>query len=253
MFHTVPAGCHTISLKSINPLSKTFAGISLQEKKFQFSYDKLLIATGGSPIIPDLSGFDLPGVLALKSLDDGRKIKSYLTSNTVKKVVIIGMGYIGLEMCEALRAGSIEVDMVKPGPVFLPWMEEEMSGVVRKEVETNKVTLYPGHTLKKIHAGGTRLQVICSDLILEADMVLVAIGIKPNSELASGAGLDLGTRMPIMLFRVKKRGYLWRYGRIAQAGPLPTISAAMPLSFRELPVQRCLRYLILKWRVPALP
>ena len=116
-------------VKSIHPLSKTVAGISLQEKKFQFSYDKLLIATGGSPIIPDLSGFDLPGVLALKSLDDGRKIKSYLTSNTVKKAVIIGMGYIGLEMCEALRARSIEVDMVKPGPVFLPWMEKEMSDV----------------------------------------------------------------------------------------------------------------------------
>jgi len=116
-------------VESIHPLSK----------KFRFSYDKLLIATGGSPIIPDLSGFDLPGVLALKSLDDGRKIKSYLTSNTVKKAVIIGMGYIGLEMCEALRARSIEVDMVKPGPVFLPWMEKEMSDVVRNEVETNKV------------------------------------------------------------------------------------------------------------------
>ncbi|MEA1946745.1 MAG: FAD-dependent oxidoreductase [Thermodesulfobacteriota bacterium] len=179
-------------VESINPLSKTVTGISLQEKKFQFSYDKLLIATGGSPIIPDLPGFDLPGVLALKSLDDGRKIKAYIKVNTVKKAVIVGMGYIGLEMCEALRARSIEVDMVKPGPVFLPWMEEELSGVVRKEVETNKVKLHPGHKLQKIEAEGRQLKVICSDLILEADMVLVAIGIKPNSELASGAGLDLG-------------------------------------------------------------
>lgn len=188
-------------VESIHPLSKTVAGISLQEKKFRFSYDKLLIATGGSPIIPDLSGFDLPGVLALKSLDDGRKIKSYLTSNTVKKAVIIGMGYIGLEMCEALRARSIEVDMVKPGPVFLPWMEKEMSDVVRNEVKTNKVKLYPGHALQKIHADGPRLQVICSDLSLEADMVLVAIGIKPNSELASGAGLDLGISNAIAVDR----------------------------------------------------
>ncbi len=191
-------------VKSINPLSKTVAGISLQGKNFQFSYDKLLIATGGSPIIPDLSGFDLPGVMALKNLDDGRKIKAYITSNTVKKAVIIGMGYIGLEMCEALRARSIEVDMVKPGPVFLPWMEEELSDVVKKEVETHKVTLHPGYTLQKIDAQGRQLKVICSDLILKADMVLVAIGIKPNSELASGAGLDLGIGNAIAVDRKLK-------------------------------------------------
>jgi NADPH-dependent 2,4-dienoyl-CoA reductase/sulfur reductase-like enzyme len=179
-------------VESIDPLNKTVAGISLQQKKFQFPYDKLLIATGGSPIIPDLAGFDLPGVLALKSLDDGRKIKAYINSHKVKKAVIIGMGYIGLEMCEALRARSIETGMVKPGPVFLPWMEEELSDVVRKEVETHNVKLYPGHTLQKIDTGDRHLQVICSDLILDADMVLVAIGITPNSELASGAGLDLG-------------------------------------------------------------
>jgi len=197
-------GIHVLTghcAESINPSNKTVAGISLQEKKFLFSYDKLLIATGGSPIIPDLSGFDLPGVLALKSLDDGRKIKAYIKSNPVKKVVIIGMGYIGLEMCEALRARSIKVDMVKPGPVFLPWMEEELSDVVKKEVETHKVTLYPGHKLQKIDAKGRRLQVICSDLILEADMVLVAIGIKPNSELASSAGLDLGLSHAIAVDR----------------------------------------------------
>ena len=200
-------GIHVLTghcVESIDPLSKTVSGISLQEKKFRFSYDKLLIATGGSPIIPELPGFDLPGVLVLKSLDDGRKIKAYLKSNRVKKAVIIGMGYIGLEMCEALRARSIEVDMVKPGPVFLPWMEEEMSDVVKKEVENHKVTLHPGQKLQKIDAKSRQLKVICSDLILEADMVLVAIGIKPNSELASGAGLDLGISREIAVDRTLK-------------------------------------------------
>jgi len=219
-------------VESIHPLSKTVAGISLQENKFRFSYDKLLIATGGSPIIPDLSGFDLPGVLALKSLDD----KSYLTSNTVKKAVIIGMGYIGLEMCEALRARSIEVDMVKPGPVFLPWMEKEMSDVVRNEVETNKVKLYPGHALQKIHADGPRLQVICSDLILEADMVLVAIGIKPNSELASGAGLDLG-RIPLAL-RANRAGWAVADNICGKAVELPGVAGTAVFKVFDLEVAR---------------
>jgi len=138
--------------ESIDTNNRTVEGTSLKGETFQFPYDKLLIATGGSPTIPDHPGFDLPGVMALKSLDDGRKIKAYIKSNNVKKAVIIGMGYIGLEMCEALRARAIEVDMVKPGPVFLPWMEEEMSDTVRKEVESNNVKLHLGHQVQKIES-----------------------------------------------------------------------------------------------------
>jgi NADPH-dependent 2,4-dienoyl-CoA reductase/sulfur reductase-like enzyme len=181
----------------IDPIGGTVSGTSLDGKAFDVSYDKLLIATGGSPIIPDLEGFDLPGVMALKSLDDGRKIKAYIKSNHVKKVVIIGMGYIALEMCEALRARSIDVDMVKPRPVFLPWMEKELADVVKNEVETHQIKLYLGHTIEKIDFENKWLKVICSDLELEADMVLAALGIKPNSELAAQAGLDLGVKNAI--------------------------------------------------------
>ena len=180
--------------ESIDPDNRSVFGTSVQGKAFQFSYDKLLIATGGSPIIPELPGFDLPGVMALKSLDDGRKIKSFIQSNPVKKAVIIGMGYIGLEMCEALRARSIDVVMLKPGPVFLPWMDEDLSKTVRQEVESNQVKLYLGHSIQKIEPVDSRLTVKCSDLTLETDMVLVAMGIKPNSELAAQAGIELGIK-----------------------------------------------------------
>ncbi len=182
---------------SIDPVGRIVSGTSLQGKAFDVSYDKLLIATGGAPIIPNLEGFDLPGVLALKSLDDGRKIKAFIQSNPVKKVVISGMGYIALEMCEALRARSIDVDMIKPRPVFLPWMENELADVVKNEVETHQINLHLGHTIEKIDVENERLKVLCSDLMIEADMVLVAIGIKPNSELAAQAGLDLGVKNAI--------------------------------------------------------
>jgi len=191
-------------VESIDPVKRTVVGTSGHKETFQFDYDKLLIATGGSPIIPDLPGFDLTGVMALKSLNDGRRIKAFIKSNNVKKAVIIGMGYIGLEMCEALRARSIEVEMVKPGPVFLPWMEEEMSNVVREEVESNNVKLHPGRLIQKIEANGQHLKVICSDLTLEADMVLVSMGIKPNSELAAQAGIDLGIKNSIAVDRKLK-------------------------------------------------
>ena len=184
-------------VESIDPVGRTVFGTSLQGKTFDVSYDKLLIATGASPIIPDLPGFNLSGVMALKSLDDGRKIKAYIQSNHVKKVVIIGMGYIALEMCEALRARSIDVDMIKPRPVFLPWMEKELAEIIRKELEVHQVKLHLGHTIEKIDVENKQLKVKCSDLVLEADLVLVAIGIKPNSELAAQAGLDLGVENAI--------------------------------------------------------
>jgi NADPH-dependent 2,4-dienoyl-CoA reductase/sulfur reductase-like enzyme len=180
--------------ESIDPAEMTVAVTSSEGNAFEFAYDKLLIATGASPIIPDLKGFDLPGVKALKSLDDGRKLKAYIQSNHVKKVVIIGMGYIALEMCEALRARSINVDMVKPRPVFMPWMDKELAEVVQKELEIHQVKSFPGHTIERIDAANGRLNVVCSDLILDADMVLVATGIRPNSKLAAAAGIELGAK-----------------------------------------------------------
>ena len=120
--------------ESVDPKNRTVSDVSADGTAFEFGYDKLLIATGGSPVMPDL-----PGVMALKSLDDGRKIKAYLKAHQVKKVVIIGMGYIGLEMCEALRARLVETAMVKPGPVFLPWMAPELSDIIRQELESNQV------------------------------------------------------------------------------------------------------------------
>ena len=176
---------------------KVVTGRTGEVTDFSFPYDKLLIATGGSPIYPDLPGVDLPGVFALKGLNDARKIKAFLEKKKNTKTVIIGMGYIGFEMCEALRQRSIDVDMVKPGLRVLPWMAEELSAVVQKEVQTQGVGLYPGIALEKINSKTDRLAVVGPDLELEADMVLVAIGIKPNSELAQEAGLDLSVQNAI--------------------------------------------------------
>jgi len=186
---------------NIDPAEKTVGGISVDGKKFEFPYDKLLIATGASPIIPDLPGFDLPGVLGLKSLEDGRKIKQFLKDSSVKKVIIIGMGYIALEMAEALRARNIEVDMVKPRPAFLPWLDKQMAQVVRDEVESNGVTMYSGHKVERIDQSAGSLSVVCSDLTLKGDMVLVAIGVNPNTDMAEKAGIELGIKKSVAVDR----------------------------------------------------
>ncbi len=179
-------------VKEIIRSEKTVRGTDINGKSFEFPYDRLLIATGASPIVPNLPGFDLPGVVALKSLEDGRKIKDYLSKNNVRKVIILGMGYIALEMSEALRSRDIEVDMIKPRSEFIPWMDTEMAQVVKAEVESNGVNLYSGYKVEHIERSGDFLKVVCNDLILEGDMVLAAIGVKPNSDIAAEADIELG-------------------------------------------------------------
>lgn len=178
--------------EKILPADKTVSGRTSDGKTFVFPYDRLLIATGASPIVPDISGVHLPGVLPLKSLEHGRKIKEYIKTRNVRKAVIIGMGYIALEMCEALRVRGIAVDMIKPRAGLLPWMEETLSAAVREVLVSEQVGLHDGHAITGIEEKNGLLHVICPAMSLEADMVISGIGVVPNSGLAAGAGLILG-------------------------------------------------------------
>nr|HID57604.1 pyridine nucleotide-disulfide oxidoreductase [Desulfobacterales bacterium] len=187
--------------EQIDRNSKKVKGAKNDGREFELSYDKLLIATGASPIKPPIEGIESPGVMCLKLLEDGRRIKSFIKENGVSRVVVIGMGYIALEMSEALRARDIEVSMVKPRPVLLPWMHPDLSAMVKEELERHGVSLYPGHNIQKIESSDRTLRVVCDDLVLEGQMVLVAVGVKPNSELAQEAGLFLGPSRAIAVDR----------------------------------------------------
>ena len=95
------------------------------------------------------------------------------------------MGYIALEMVEALHARGIQVDMVKPRPTFIPWMNLEMANQVQMEIERHGVKMHLGQDIKGIETSGEGLRVPCSDVTLEGRMVLVAVGVRPNSGLAA--------------------------------------------------------------------
>jgi len=180
------------SVQEIDRGSKKVKGMNSAGEPFDIPYDRLLIATGASPVKPDLPGFDLPGVMALKSLEDGRRIKNFIERAAVRKVIIIGMGYIALEMCEAMVVRGIDVEMVKPRPTFLPWMNSKLAGVIREQIESHGMLIHTGQEIQKIAKEQDSLKVICKDLILEGQMILVAVGVKPNSEMAGRAGLELG-------------------------------------------------------------
>jgi NADPH-dependent 2,4-dienoyl-CoA reductase/sulfur reductase-like enzyme len=127
---------------------KKVSGKTLEGDPFVFDYDKLLIATGAVPVMHGLQGFDLPQVMALKSLEDGKKIKALIGQNNIKRAVIIGMGYIALEMCEAFEKRGIKTSMVKPGPVFLPWLVPDLAGVVYQELVQKGIDIHSGVTIQ---------------------------------------------------------------------------------------------------------
>jgi NADPH-dependent 2,4-dienoyl-CoA reductase/sulfur reductase-like enzyme len=188
--------------EAIDPVRKTVTGRTSAGEPFQLPYDKFLIATGARPVIPDLPGVNSPGVMALKNLEDGRKIKTFIRDRNVKKAVILGMGYIAFEMCEAFRARGIDVEMIKPRPVFIPWMNEQLASIVKKELEANQVKVHLGQPIERIEKNAKGLRVICPRLQIDGDMVLVAVGVRPNSELAENAGLASGPGKSIAVDRM---------------------------------------------------
>lgn len=177
-------------VEKIDRKNHVISGKKENGETFECAYDKLLIAAGASTIVPDIPGINNEGVYALKSLHDGRVIRQYIAEGNVKKAVIIGMGYIALEMADALRKRGVHVTMVKPRARLLPWLHEDLSKEIYRELEKHGVELYAGHTVKEIKASGSGLTVVCDDRILECQLVIPAIGVKANSGIAAEAGLD---------------------------------------------------------------
>lgn len=189
-------GCRA---EGVDPEARTVRAVDSAGNTTQYPYDRLLIATGARPIMPDIEGIGLDGVMPLKRLSDGRRIKHYLSRHSVRKAVLVGMGYIGLEMAESLRDRGIEVTGVTRG--FMADWDEEIAGMVRQVLTDHDVELYPDHVVEKIEPEGSGYRVHCGGYSCDAGMVLMAAGIRPNSELAAAAGVDLGPKDAVSVDR----------------------------------------------------
>jgi NADPH-dependent 2,4-dienoyl-CoA reductase/sulfur reductase-like enzyme len=163
-----------------------------QEK--EFPYEELVLATGGSPIRPKLPGVDMNRVYTLWTMDDALAMRAALDSGAIRTAVIIGGGLVGLEVVEALHARGVEVSVVEALDRPLPALfDEEFSGRVRKVLERKGVHFYGGERVTEILGEGCTLTGVRTNARdLPCDMVLMAIGVMPNTLLANEAGLALG-------------------------------------------------------------
>lgn len=157
-------------------------------------YDTLVMGTGSDVFLPDIPGLGLEGVFKLKNLTDAIRIKSYIKDKGCRKAIILGAGFIAMEMSEALTNLGLETRIVYRGELPVKKWDPEFSKMILEELIKNGVGFFPHRTPVAIEKGGTRslLRLITNEGEIETDLILCAFGVKPNTKLAEEIGLQLG-------------------------------------------------------------
>jgi len=163
-------------------------------RQYSLDYDKLVIATGSSPVVPPIKGIDLKGVHVLKRVPDADEIRALIDESVDKKAVIVGAGLIGVEMAEALAARGMEVTMIEALDKVLPGiLDEEVSDLLANHITSKGVTLKLGQKVVEFADEGEKVsRAITDQESVKGDVVIFAIGVRPNSNLAKEAGLEIG-------------------------------------------------------------
>ena len=160
------------------------------------SYDKLFISTGANAIVPPLPGIDLEGIKTLQSMEEAIFLKETLKSGNLKKAVIVGGGLIGIETCEALQLGGVDITVVEMQDQVLPFLDWEIAKHVENHIRCkgSEVITSCGVTEFIGENGHVKAVKLSDGRVLECDLAVVSIGVKPNSALAKEAGLEIGQK-----------------------------------------------------------
>ncbi len=157
--------------------------------KKTFAYTKLILAQGGKPVRPEIPGADSSHVFSLWTLEDMDKIDNHLKNREPKTAVVVGGGFIGLEMVEALVKRGLKVHVVEKMQHVMPFMDAETAGFISRELHAFGVGTHTLTGVTEINQNSVKLD---NDKILDADMVLLSVGVRPTLQLARDAGLEIG-------------------------------------------------------------
>ena len=172
---------------------KTVTVRQSSEDSYEESYDKLLISTGASPVRPPLPGIDLNGIFTLRNVTDTDRIKEYINSHAPRKAVVIGAGFIGLEMAENLHAQGAKVSIVEMGNQVMAPIDFSMASLVHQHLMDKGVNLYLEQAVASFERDGKELKVIFKNgESISADIVILSIGVRPETTLARAAELTIG-------------------------------------------------------------
>lgn len=172
---------------------KTVTVRQSSEDTYEESYDKLLISTGASPVRPPLPGIDLSGIFTLRNVADTDKIKSYIDSHAPRQAVVVGAGFIGLEMAENLHAQGAKVSIVEMGNQVMAPVDFSMASLVHQHLMDKGVNLYLEQAVASFERDGKGLKVnFKNGQSIAADIVILSIGVRPETNLARTAELTIG-------------------------------------------------------------
>lgn len=169
-------------------------------KSYEERYDNLIIATGSSPIKPPIKGIEADNIFTLWTVPDTDTIKAYLEEKKPKKAAVIGGGFIGLEMAENLHKAGLHVSLIEMQDQVMAPIDKEMANLLHENMIMNEVNLILGDGVKQFHHknGSTTIE-LTSGTMVDADLIILSIGVKPNSELAVDAGIELNARKGIVV------------------------------------------------------
>lgn len=161
--------------------------------QYKESYDKLLLSPGASPVRPPLPGIDSEGIFTLRNVNDTDRIKTYLTTKSVKRAVVVGAGFIGLEMAENLHHAGVDVSVVEMGNQVMAPVDFSIAAHLHQHLTQKGVSLYLEQAVAAFERKGNEIRVILkSGETIVADMVILSIGVRPETTLAKAAGLRIG-------------------------------------------------------------
>ena len=193
---------------------------------YQESYDALVLATGAAPIIPPLAGIDLTGIFVVRTIPDSRQIRTWIADHQVKRAVVVGGGFIGLEMAENLVNRGIEVTLIESQSQVMSPLDPEMVVSVQETMRSHHVNLVLGDSVSKFERNDHGIAVTTkSGATLTADIVILGIGVRPETALAKAAGLEIGDRGGIRVNECMQTSdpKIWAVGDVVEVKDFVTV------------------------------
>ena len=182
---------HTEATK-LDRRAKKVTAVDLQTgKETAYNYDKLVIATGASPIKPPIEGVDLENVFFMRTPEDAVRLRGLLDGGSVKRAVVVGAGYIGLEIAENLAASGVRPFVLDMAPQVLPGFDPEVSAYIERKLLENNIPVATGVKVTGLEGAGKVEKVLTDKRAYKADAVVLSAGIRPNTAFLEGTGIEM--------------------------------------------------------------
>ncbi|MCC3868786.1 FAD-dependent oxidoreductase [Terrisporobacter mayombei] len=176
----------------VNPKEKAVGVLNLQSnERYDYGYDKLVIASGASPIKPPVEGLDLKGVFFMRTPEDAIRLRKSIEKNEIKRAVVVGAGFIGLEVAENMAKQGVKVSVIDMAEHVLPGFDEEMSEYIENHLAENGIMTATGVKMEGIVGTDRVEKVKTSRRAMKADAVVLSIGIRANTSFLQDSGVEL--------------------------------------------------------------